>query len=54
MKRIEYKVENIQVQLKGNKDFSEVMEERLNSLGEDGWELAGINGTIFYFKKETN
>ena len=54
MKQIEYKVENIQVQLKGNKNFSEVMEERLNSLGEEGWELAGINGTIFYFKRDLN
>lgn len=52
MKQFEYRVEDIQVQLKANKEFSEVMEEKLNSMGKDGWELAGVNGTVFYFKKE--
>ncbi|EKE30855.1 hypothetical protein MJ3_11445 [Salimicrobium jeotgali] len=52
MKQFEYRVEDIQFQLKANNDFSAVMEEKLNFLGKDGWELAGVNGTVFYFKKE--
>ncbi|WP_168927315.1 hypothetical protein [Halobacillus salinus] len=52
MKQFVYRVEDIKVQLKANNEFSEMMEEKLNSLGEDGWELAGVNGTVFYFKKE--
>nr|WP_304217174.1 DUF4177 domain-containing protein [Fredinandcohnia onubensis] len=52
MKRFEYKVENIQIQSKNGSDFNTKINERLNSLGEEGWELSGVNGTVFYFKRE--
>lgn len=52
MKEFEYKLEDIVIQLKPDISFNEVMSERLNSLGKEGWELAGVNGTIFYFKRE--
>ncbi|WP_147589665.1 hypothetical protein [Clostridium paraputrificum] len=57
MKRYEYRVEQIQIQLKSvfkadksqcNKEIS----EKLNVLGNEGWELAGVDGTWFYFKRE--
>lgn len=52
MKEFEYKVEDIQIQLGTGISFHEAMAERLNSLGKKGWELAGIQGTVFYFKRE--
>ncbi|MBO0995576.1 DUF4177 domain-containing protein [Bacillus sp. SD088] len=52
MKQFEYKVEVIQIQLKAFTDFEAVMTEKLNALGKEGWELSGVNGTIFYFKRE--
>ena len=57
MKRYEYRVEQIQIELKSvfkadksqcNKEIS----EKLNVLGNEGWELAGVDGTWFYFKRE--
>ncbi|MCA0970704.1 hypothetical protein LCM20_08900 [Halobacillus litoralis] len=52
MKRFEYKVEDIQVSLKQNQVRLEDFEEKLNALGEQGWEMTGVNGTLFYFKRE--
>ncbi|WP_208591425.1 hypothetical protein [Gracilibacillus suaedae] len=52
MKVFEYRVEDIQIQLKVNTDFGTVMTEKLNALGREGWELAGVNGTVFYLKRE--
>ncbi len=52
MKQFEYKVEVIQIQLKATTDFEAVMTEKLNALGKEGWELSGVNGTVFYFKRE--
>lgn len=49
MKQFEYKVEVIQ---KALTDFEAVMTEKLNTLGKEGWELSGVNGTVFYFKRE--
>ncbi|RLL48459.1 hypothetical protein D8M04_04140 [Oceanobacillus piezotolerans] len=51
MKQFEYKVENIQIQLKNGIDFNTAMTEKLNSLEKEDWELTGVNGTSFYFKK---
>ena len=57
MKRYEYRVEQIQIELKSvfkadksqcNKEIS----EKLNVLENEGWELAGVDGTWFYFKRE--
>ncbi|RCW63948.1 hypothetical protein [Saliterribacillus persicus] len=52
MKQFEYKVEIIQIQLKNGIDFNTAMTEKLNLFGEKGWELSGVHGTVFYFKKE--
>lgn len=52
MKQFEYRVENIQIQMKNGVDLNISITEKLNSLGKEGWELSGVNGTIFYFKKE--
>ncbi|GIN73665.1 hypothetical protein J14TS2_41400 [Bacillus sp. J14TS2] len=52
VKQFEYKVEVIQIQLKVLTDFEAVMTEKLNALGKEGWELSGVNGTAFYFKRE--
>lgn len=52
MKQFEYKVEDISIQLKASSDFNTAMTERLNSLGKEGWELSGVNGTVFYFRRE--
>ncbi|GGP16887.1 DUF4177 domain-containing protein [Oceanobacillus neutriphilus] len=51
MKQFEYKVENMQIQL-NNIEFNVTITEKLNSLGKEGWELSGVNGTIYYFKRE--
>ncbi|MFC4025515.1 hypothetical protein ACFOUV_17170 [Oceanobacillus longus] len=52
MRQFEYKVEDIQLQLKTGVDFKTAMTQKLNTLGKEGWELSGVNGTIFYFKRE--
>lgn len=52
MKEFEYKVAEIQIQLNTGMSFHEAMAEKLNCLGKNGWELAGVQGTVFYFKRE--
>lgn len=52
LKQFEYKVETIQIQLNHRQDFNEEITKKLNLLGEDGWELTGVNGNIYYFKRE--
>lgn len=57
MKRYEYRVEQIQIELKsvfkGDKSkYNKEISEKLNVLGNEGWELAGVDGTWFYFKRE--
>ncbi|MGD6942370.1 hypothetical protein ACQCT6_10055 [Cytobacillus gottheilii] len=52
MKQYEYMVENIQIQLRNGTNFEDIITEKLNTLGREGWELAGVNGTVYYFKRE--
>lgn len=52
MKRFEYKVENVQIQSKNGSYFNTKINERLKSLGEEGWELSGVNGTVFILKEK--
>lgn len=57
MKRYEYRVEQIQIELKSvfkvdKNKYKKEISENLNVLGNEGWELAGVDGTWFYFKRE--
>ena len=57
MKKYEYRIELIQIELKSilksdKSVYKNEISEKLNVLGNDGWELAGVDGTWFYFKRE--
>ncbi|WP_426350994.1 hypothetical protein ACPWSR_07135 [Alloiococcus sp. CFN-8] len=57
MKQYEYKVEQIQIELKSifkadKSIYNKEISQKLNLLGKNGWELAGVDGTWFYFKRE--
>ena len=57
MKKYEYRIELIQLELKSilksdKSIYIKEISEKLNVLGKDGWELAGVDGTWFYFKRE--
>lgn len=57
MKQYEYRVEQIQIELKSilksdKNSYNKEIAAKLNILGKEGWELTGVNGTWFYFKRE--
>ncbi|WP_130805502.1 hypothetical protein [Senegalia massiliensis] len=57
MKQYEYKVEFIKMGLKdvfksNNSPDDKWIHEKLNGFGKEGWELAGVSGQWFYFKRE--
>ena len=61
MKLYEYRVEQIQIDLKSmlksvlksnRNKYNQEITEKLNKLGKQGWELSGVDGTWFYFKRE--
>lgn len=57
MKQYEYKVEFIQAGLKDifksdKGQYDEFINKKLNEFGKEGWELAGVSGNWFYFKRE--
>jgi len=56
VKRYEYRIEQIQIELKSilksdKGAYNNEIVEKLNLLGEEGWELAAVDGTWFYFKR---
>jgi hypothetical protein len=61
MKLYEYRVEQIQIELKSalkaklkadNSRNNQEITDKLNNLGKEGWELSGVDGSWFYFKRE--
>jgi len=57
MKQYEYRVEQIQIELSSilktdKKKYNKEISEKLNVLGKEGWELSGVDGKWFYFKRE--
>lgn len=57
MKQYEYRVEQFHIELKSilksdKSQYNNEIAEKLNILGKEGWELAGVDGTWFYFKRE--
>ena len=61
MKLYEYRVEQIQIDLKrmfksvlksNRNKYNQEITEKLNKLGKQGWELSGVDGIWFYFKRE--
>ena len=57
MKQYEYRVEQLQIELKSlfkadKSVYNREIAESLNELGKEGWELAGVDGSWFYFKRE--
>ncbi|MBU3133872.1 hypothetical protein KPL40_15695 [Clostridium gasigenes] len=59
MKQYEYRIEQIQIEFKSiikpdKSKYKNEISEKLNLLGKEGWELAGVDGTWFYFKREVS
>lgn len=57
MKQYEYRVEQLQIELKSmfkaaKSGYNREIADKLNELGSEGWELSGIDGSWFYFKRE--
>ena len=57
VKQYEYRIEQIQIELKSilksdKNPYNKEIAEKLNILGKEGWELSGVSGTWFYFKRE--
>lgn len=57
MKQYEYMVVQIQIELKSifksdKTRYNKELADQLNTYGKEGWELAGVDGTWFYFKRE--
>ncbi len=57
MKKFEYKVEQIQIEVKSlfkvDKGlYNQEIVKKLNTFGKDGWELAAVDGIWIYLKRE--
>ena len=52
MKRFEYRIEYIEARSNYPGEVERMTITMLNDLGSEGWELAGVNGTMLYLKRE--
>ena len=57
MKKFEYRLEQIDVDIKSvlNQEQTktqEILNQKLNELGKEGWRLCGVNGSWYYFIRE--
>lgn len=56
MKKFEYRLEQINVEIKNVLNQNEMdqvfLNNKLNQLGKDGWRLCGVNGSWYYFVRE--
>ncbi|WP_404407146.1 hypothetical protein [Jeotgalibacillus malaysiensis] len=52
MKKFEYRIEYIEVRSNYREEIERYIINMLNKMGSEGWELAGVNGTMLYFKRE--
>lgn len=57
MKKFEYRLEQIDVDIKSvlNQEQTktqEILNQKLNELGKEGWRLCGVNGSWYYFTRE--
>lgn len=52
MKKFEYRIEYIEVRSNDREEIEQYILNMLNGIGSEGWELAGVNGTMLYFKRE--
>ncbi|MDT3426456.1 hypothetical protein J2Z22_001982 [Paenibacillus forsythiae] len=57
MKKLEYRCVNIVGEFKhlfksDKGELNQKVEDSLNDLGRDGWELVAVEGTWFYLKRE--
>lgn len=56
MKKFEYRLEQIDVDIKSvlnqEENSHEELNIKLNELGNEGWRLCGVNGSWYYFTRE--
>jgi hypothetical protein len=59
LKQYEYMVKQIMIEFSSLFNYDKTQQgkevaDKLNEAGKEGWELAGVDGSWFYFKREIN